>query len=335
MKFFSKVKNFFNSKNNSHRIKKNAKLVITEEIRISNDINPILLKNNYSGLNAGEIVLLNWIDNKFINVDYPVYFVFQYGLNVQDSIKKLKSHNLIDYGDYEAQLNALRVKELKNILHTNNIVPKGNKQSLIKSILSENITVSDLPDVWTATKEGLNVMTEYEHIILSHKEKYIDVANIIVFKNKLKEKMSYDDLIWKYLTEQAIQFSNNKEFGSLRFVYFQQAEKTYKSGNYLTALSLYIAVVLFDASGLDNSLNYKTAIMVTVNDYILDRTETIIKENNLSKSEYYKIFERGLRFFKPYQNYSFLNNADLEIIKDSIYDSNIENISKQLNQYME
>lgn len=328
MGLFSAFKSLFNNNNNSS--KNTSREVIT------NEINPILTKKTEIGLTPGEIILLDWCNGAPEDKLFPQYFKYNYNINARKSVQILLNQEFLEYGSSSDQLASLKVKELKNILSDNNIVPKGRKKDLINQIVEADIKVNNLPKAYSLTFKGRETVRDYEHIILAHKDRYFDVSSAISYRRKLPYPYGYGDLKWSYLGDQAMLHTKEQNFGLLRNDYLAQADHLDTESKYHNALSHYIVVVLLDASGIGNSYGYYNSPYYTFVDVIPGIFESIgkvIVKGSLTKEGYNDAFSRALRFFTPVKSLSFLSDKDIIFLKEEIYNLDYEAIEKYLKKY--
>lgn len=316
--------------------KEKSKIKISSKIYHNQEIDPILTKENDLGLTPGEIVLLDWSDNKSVDRNLPQYFKYSYDINGKKSLNKLMKKDYLDYGSYTEQLNSLTVKKLKDILYSHEVTPRGRKADLIEQIIQEEIQVKDLPQTYSLTDKGTKVVEEYDYIVRGHKEKYIETAEILKYKKKRPNLVRYGDLKWGYLNEQGLKLTKEMKFGLVRNNYMYKGDQLLDESKYINSLVNYIVVILFDASGLDNdyensrSPSYSNIFMAGG---IFQRIEKAINNGEISEKEYEKAFERALKIFEYPLSLSLLSKDDLNLLKKEIYKLNSEGIEEYLKKY--
>lgn len=214
----------------------------------------------------------------------------------------------LDYGSYTEQLNPLTVKMLKDILYLYEITPKGNKADLIEQIIQENIQVKDLPRTYRLTDNGIRIIEEYDYPVRGHKEKHIEVAEILKYKKKRPNLVRYDDLKWGYLNEQGLKLTKEMQFGLVRNNYMFKGDQLSDESKYINSLVNYIVVILFDASGLGNDYVYSRSPSysnIFMAGGIFQRIDKVINNGKISEKEYEKAFESALKTFEYPLSLSF------------------------------
>jgi len=113
-----------------------------------------------------EILLLSKIDGKIVGKFAPPgYFIQDYHLNLNDSIRDMFASGLLCYADLETCLNILTVKELKPILQDYNLPVSGKKSVLIEKLLQncDSVELERRTDRCVAlTSRGKEIAEKYD-----------------------------------------------------------------------------------------------------------------------------------------------------------------------------
>lgn len=84
-------------------------------------IDPILKKKLNNGLLPGEIILINWINNRVEPLSFPRYFTNKYDINPNRKVKHLLKEGYIQQGNSANSLKGLKVIDLKEKLAVKNL----------------------------------------------------------------------------------------------------------------------------------------------------------------------------------------------------------------------
>lgn len=299
---------------------------------IERSVNPLIFKKTNSGLLPGEIILLNWLDGKTERSITPQYFKYQYEVDTQISRKKLIDLGFIKKANYKKQLTTLTVPVLKEFLRHNDITPRGRKMEIIDQIIDEGIEVDNLPEVYELSKEGKNITMEYKFIISAHKDPHFDVANAIVFKEKLTPPYIYNDIKWAFFNNEVLKHTQNMNFGLLRNTHTGQADMLAKETKYKQALSYNILVALMDISGLSNSQEaFYDSIYITPGVY--GAIEKMMYKGEFSKEDFNEAFDYAVRLFDTPKVFSLLVDEDVEFMRNAIFRMDLEDIKQYFKKY--
>ncbi len=122
----------------------------------------------------GDIILLWRVGLGNYNTESHItnYFEYRYGINHDDSLKKLMDKSLIIKLNAKASLNQLNIPELKNILKALHLPLIGNKSELMIHI-QRNVSEHDLENMFSVrtfeiTDKGQALLKKYDDIIQKH-----------------------------------------------------------------------------------------------------------------------------------------------------------------------
>lgn len=135
--------------------------------------------NSYDGLEIGEIILMDWLENKKQTDLPPDYFSIFYEINYNISINKLASNNYIRTSTPSESLYSLKIKDLKEILKNNSLKVSGKKAELIKRIqdnVEEYLYANTVPKCWSLTNQGEKIIEKYHLLIWAHKNRSHDTC---------------------------------------------------------------------------------------------------------------------------------------------------------------
>lgn len=139
------------------------------------------------GLLPGEIILLEWSNNKSESAIIPAYFEYDYGLNATIDRCKLTRLGYLTTASPSESLKSLRVPELKDILRSNGQKLSGKKIELIHRItdnIDEDLYSTSIPSKsFVCTPAGDKLLKKYSHLVWAHKHNSkdgtINVANAL------------------------------------------------------------------------------------------------------------------------------------------------------------
>ena len=170
--FFKKKKGSSSNK----QLSDNTYSEISESISVSTAINSTQEINkvysiDLNGLFIGEIILIDYLDNRLKTSAPADYFAYRYGINHNNSINKLKQMGLIRIGSPSECLVGLKVPALKKILSENKLKISGRKAELIQRIsetLDESLYTEHVSPVWKKTSRGSTITEQYSLLIWGH-----------------------------------------------------------------------------------------------------------------------------------------------------------------------
>lgn len=287
--------------------------VTTTALPNENNINKIY-SMKIDNLFIGEIILLDWLEEKLTVATPPGYFAYTYGINHNNSIKLLKKEGLIRISAPSESLVGLKVTDLKQILSKNNLKVTGKKADLIQRImdnLDEDIYSDKVKPVWKKTNSGIYICDKYQLLIWGHKNgqenSAVNPATLLPFIDDSKT----NEAIALSLSEISFR-SNMKELNyglasnDLRY----QIRLKVNSEIYDEALDLLIGCAILEFTGIQNAghgyiyfwenhnylitlkpnfIEYQSKLNLSSPD-ILERADLIfdVYEPNLSKIRLYK-----------------------------------------------
>ncbi|CAK1229099.1 SAP domain-containing protein [Fructobacillus tropaeoli] len=174
---------------------------------------------------SGRIVLLNWLNGKPIDLIPPLEFSREdmFNLNWISVKNKLISDKLLRIATPEETLPFLKVKQLKEILRSNNQKISGKKSELVKRIrdnVDEDKYYDTLDQTLITSESGNQLLNKYEKILWAHKrsteclsktEEPIDIrVNAVSFMNKIGNgKKKEDDALDNYKNAVIFHIKNN------------------------------------------------------------------------------------------------------------------------------
>lgn len=177
----------------------------------------------------GDIILLDWSNNKYESITPPQYFKYDYGIDASEHRKMLIRRELLHAASPSESLKALLIPQLKEILRENGEKVSGKKQELIDRIttnLDENQFGENISEqVLVCTPIGTKLLKKYNNLVWAHKNKSTDgtisVANALNNSiQSLQEASAYarstENLSKQMLTElQDLDAKNYEILGTL------------------------------------------------------------------------------------------------------------------------
>lgn len=296
------------------------------------DINPILKKKFNNDLLPGEIILINWLDNRVEPLNFPKYFTSQYGVNPNSGLKQLLKDSYIQQGGYTHSLKGYKVAELKEKLAVKGLATTGKKLDLAER-LSEHLTDAEktsLPFSYEATALGGEMLKEYNYIIMSHSDKHFPTVDAILFKAQQPSLGSYNDLKWSYLNQELNKHFINFNRGPLRNTFLAMGEQLYYEYKPLDALTFYICVQIIDCSGISSSDIYYYENILFAPGII----EMIKKCNHLAiVSDYTICFDRAVDTLRGLRSKGFVTSKDLKFLKQELRYPRITVLKEYFSKY--
>jgi len=301
-----------------------------------NDLDPILKRKLNCDLYPGEVYLIWWADGRSAKYELPRYFSYEFGINTDNSLKRLLQKNLLSYASPYASLKNLKVQELKSILIEQGLNNKGIKSELIQEIIKnipENIVGKYINEpVYAVTPEGNDILTEYSYIIYGHNQGThdgcVNVVSMMKYHDKLPKYLKNEDITWRILNDAFNEHSIKRKYGMLRNVICSQAEFLKKEKRFLDSLSDWILALTLDLSGLGNAPTvidsgketypYRgaTCADVMVIPYIFDEINEIIKNENFEMGEYNLAYEHAWKIYSGFFDRGLLDKLmNYEVIK--------------------
>jgi|GEM_PF-4764243 len=287
-------------------------------IQINAEIDPIYYKKLSNGLLPGEIVLLDWIDGTFLtDTKFPQYFEYEYGINTENSLKKLISNGFVEYAGPEEALFSLTVNSLKQILRSKSLKVSGRKADLIERI-KDNFTISEIENLvkdkpLKVTATGKNILKEYDYIVSAHKfnskDGVYNVASAIRFVKASKTKLSNSEISWSLFQMALDKHLKSKQYGLARNDFFNMASQLYREKRFVDSLEYFLRVFICDLSGL-SSANFifvpKQNIIAPGVVLKISQIVTALEDEN-DNSTLKTVFENSWNNTRPILPFHFLN----------------------------
>lgn len=291
---------------------------------------PEFFKKDESGLIPGEIILLDWCNGKNAEKKVPRYFNNYAVDNKLWSIKKLLNKKYLIFGNYNEQLNSLKVSKLQEILKKNKIKATGRKKELIQRILDNQIHVLDIPKVYKLTNEGKQLIEYNDHIIAAHKDKYFPVYMAIRYREQFPYPTRYEVLKLSVLDIQIEECFRKKDFFWLS-EYLKIKGKHLEDYNqdYNQSLIYTIGLTLDKLYGITRKCSYGT----TRFDY--DDIERLITKGYINKKQFDYLFDQALILFNSYGfDLELIDSDEIEYIRNIIYNIDYINTQKYIEKYI-
>ena len=297
------------------------------------DIDVVLNQKLDNGLFPGEIVLINWLDNRVEPLTFPKYFEYKYGLNASLATNKLLKNGLIEYGSNSNALQGYKVADLKEMLINKNLPTSGKKADLIKRLASNmnDDEMNNLPKSYIVTDLGVKTIKTYEYIIKSHSDRYFPTAEAILFKKSNPMYKTYGDLKWAYLNRELNIHNSKKRYGLLRNVFLARADQLHSENKHIDALSNLIAVQIIDCSGLGNSPYSPYYENVMIAPGILTKFEQY--NHFVTDAEYSISFDGAVRLLHMLNAWGFLKQDDLDYLKKELRKPNKTKLEKYFSKF--
>lgn len=210
------------------------------------------------GLNAGEIILVDWLHNKPENSDYPQYYKYDYYIDPLKSTEKLIKEGFVRFSTPQDALSSLKVVDLKSILEKNNLSQSGRKKELIERIV-ENISVENFSAYiksrsYVATDKGLEVINGHGHLINSHKSRRAqeDPANVILFLSSMGVGYSDAEIVTHISLKQFEGHCRDKNYGLMTTCMTRIGMAHEVGGDFRKVVSGHLAAFIISMSGWSN-----------------------------------------------------------------------------------
>lgn len=221
-------------------------------------IESIFKSKQVCGLNAGEIILVDWLHNKPENSDYPQYYKYDYYIDPRNSTEKLIKEGFVRLSTSQDALSSLKVVDLKSILEKNNLSQSGRKKELIGRIV-ENISVEDFSSYikfrsYMATDKGLDVIDKYSHLINSHKDRRAqeDPANVILFLSRMGAGYSDAEILTHISLKQFEGHYRDQNYGLMTTCMTRIGMANEEGGDLQRAVLGHLAAFIISLSGWAN-----------------------------------------------------------------------------------
>lgn len=206
---------------------------------------------------------LQWWSYSRKNLDkisYPMWM--QYECEIQDSEAKTQDfikNGYLEESDFKSSLSSYLVKELQSILKSQNLSTSGKKQELIDRICENaDLSLIKKPRVYVLSQKGKDYLEQYSEVLTAESFRAYDISidEYFATKKKLNNIPSPNNILWHIFNENIIFHSKNKNFGSLRSVYFSMAKYCEKESRFIESERYYCAALRYDLSGLGNGNTY-------------------------------------------------------------------------------
>lgn len=318
------------------RVKKSnfSDSLIYDATNSSVELNSFYANKLECGLTPGEIILLDWTGKTGRNYSFPGYFKYNFGIDAKSVQEKLFSDGFLFS---EKTLQPLKVSELKEILKDNGLPVTGKKAELIDRIGKNlNLDSLNIPLSLRLSNKGSEIVLSNDGYIKAYYDKYFDMENYHIFKNRLPFKGSYNDIKWAFLNDNVIKYTAEGKFGLLRNERFAQYQQLVDENKIANAFSYILEVFILDVSGLGNGYYYSepprpdyTDVMVVPR--ILDMIQSDVK--TLTTEDFDVSFDVAVRRFSSLMKKSFLSEKDLEFIRNNISTATKEEFDEYLKKF--
>lgn len=282
-------------------------------------------------LTVEEFLLLNYLQNKPINISLPIkYNLF----NLNSKINHFKKLGYIEISkDVKVSLNLLKIPELKEILKENDLKVGGKKEELIERILG-NVDYYELEEKYSIehvklTEKGeKSIKYDYAYIFMEDEWWNNKEITKMIYKTRqsLPSNFRYSDVLWGVFNELFIKKS--KDITTLKNVSLARFELLKKEKRYELALLHLLVFFRFEISGnSNNKLICRIEWLTTI--YAASLFYHKLKE--LFKECYFELekIEENIKLTEPYLNsldFNYFNTEEaFKIIKDLI-DTNDKHI---------
>lgn len=153
-----------------------------------------LLKPLDEGILPGDVILLMWLNKKSEEVEPPLYFKYDYGIDAISHRKKLISAGYLEPANPQESLRVLLVPQLKNILRENKLPVSGRKDELIDRIKTnleaKSYEKSISETILTTSSQGKQLLKQYRELTLAHKHNSKDgIINVATALNHSQKEL--------------------------------------------------------------------------------------------------------------------------------------------------
>lgn len=195
-------------------------------------------------LTTNEIIFLKFMNNKEIDISFSPRWEFQYEIKPRIELTKLLKLEYLTYSSWYDNVKSATVKELKEILKSEDLEATGNKQVLIERVLGD-IDADLLERTFNKTKyiltdKGKRILEKNKRLFMSDREKAgmefeeltdTEYTQLQVF-NKLNEykrlkhnELSFEkgykknDILWGIYNMQKDIYIRQKDYAMVSVVY--------------------------------------------------------------------------------------------------------------------
>lgn len=238
------------------------------------EIDPIYQRPLSSDLLPGDVILINWLENKSSTREYPNYYESTYGINAFERAQKLIREGYVRIATPKESLSSLRGVDLAKILEHYGLKKTGKKRELIDR-LGESLTIQEIEKhikerSYIITEKGKSVLDKYYYILFAHRHraKLYSVSEAILFMDGKKERLSNLGIGSSILKSRLRVVLGRGDYGLARncFLSLAMINEMHKQNN--LAVSYYLYMYIFDVSGWANGANYHE-------NYIMEESATI------------------------------------------------------------
>ena len=231
-----------------------------------------------------EICFLNYINGLGHSNNLPDYWKYSYGINPNKVTKKLIELGFLEFRlNIERNISNLKIPHLKELLKSNNLPLKGNKNDLIARIF-ENIDLSYLekqfPEKsYCLTSSGKNLIENNYLFIINQKENYcFEEADIIKIYQMYSNKDNKEKLIelFNFVIQKDLLL---KEYTDLELRIWQFYNFYLKVDLYNEALFFFIVdfkLKLFNFRTISNEILLDDVSYITFSEHFIDKLKNIV-----------------------------------------------------------
>ena len=222
------------------------------------------LKPDQDGLYPHEILLLHYAPKYYLEENsFPGFWWYKYGVkNVHQGLQSLLARGFLKAGSLDSALQRETVSELKNVLRPRVLKVTGRKSDLVNRLLTE-VPEQELKRRFTRytyelTESGKEALHRASYIPFIHRQN-IEGLDIWSLSEMVQNnpKLSYRDIIWRYLNERRLLHIREGNYGLYRNCSLAMSEFVWEEGRLNTAFSLLAEVISYDLSGLTNGFEMK------------------------------------------------------------------------------
>lgn len=216
-------------------------------------------------LTENEVIFLKFMNNKSTDISFSPRWEFQYELKPRIELAKLLKLEYLTYSTWYDNVKNATMKELKEILKTEELKVTGNKQELIERVLG-NIDTKLLEETFNKgkyilTDKGKQIIEKNKRLFMSDREKAskefaeltdAEYSQLQVFHkvneykrlkhNELSFEKGYfkNDVLWSIYNTQTLEYLNKKDYVMASVVYNNMYSLLYSEKRYEKALDFLI-----------------------------------------------------------------------------------------------
>lgn len=216
-------------------------------------------------LTPNEIIFLKFMNNKSLNISFSPRWEFQYELKPRIELAKLLKLEYLTHSSWYDNVKNATMKELKEVLKTENLKTSGNKQELIETVFG-NIDADLLEKTFNKgkyilTDKGKQIIEKNKKLFMSDREKageeFTELTDneyslLQTFHkvNKYKELKHNElslgkgykknDILWSIYNMQALEYLNKKDYIMASVVYDNMHNLLYSEKRYEKALEFLV-----------------------------------------------------------------------------------------------